>query len=32
MAPWQIERFGEGRPITVKYDPDEPDNALFIDW
>jgi len=32
MAPWQVERFGEGRPITVKYDPDEPDNALFIDW
>lgn len=32
MSSAQVERFAEGRPITVKYDPDEPDNALFVDW
>jgi len=32
MLPWQVNRFAEGRPLTVKYDADEPDNAILADW
>ena len=32
MLPFQVERLSEGRPITVKYDPGDPDNAILVDW
>ena len=32
MLPAQMEDLSEGKPITVKYDPDSPTSALLHSW
>jgi ABC-type transporter Mla subunit MlaD len=32
MLPSQLEGIANGGPLTVKYDPDDPDNAILIGW
>jgi hypothetical protein len=32
MLPVQVQGLAEGGPLTVRYDPEEPDNAILTGW
>ena len=32
LLPFQLEGLAEGKPVTVKYDPDMPSSAILYSW